>query len=131
MSTPPTTPASSRPPSSAPPSSPPSTTSSPGGGRSCTATYAITGQWQGGFQAAVTVTAGSAAISSWAVTWQFANGQTVTQVWSATITSNGAAITARNVSYNGSLGAGANTQFGFLGSWNGTNAVPSVTCTAG
>jgi len=39
-------------------------------------------------------------------------------------------VTARNVSYNGSIGAGASTQFGFLGTWNGTNSVPSLTCTA-
>jgi mannan endo-1,4-beta-mannosidase len=34
------------------------------------------------------------------------------------------------VSYNGSLAAGASTTFGFLGSWNGTNSVPALTCTA-
>src|SRR5689334_23616859 len=47
--------------SSQPPSSPPP------GGRSCSAAYAIVGQWQGGFQATVTVTAGGSAISSWTV----------------------------------------------------------------
>jgi hypothetical protein len=36
----------------------------------------------------------------------------------------------RNVSYNGGLGAGASTTFGFLGSWNGTNNVPALSCTA-
>jgi mannan endo-1,4-beta-mannosidase len=40
-------------------------------------------------------------------------------------------VTARNVSYNGNVGAGATTTFGFLGSWNGTNSVPSpINCTA-
>jgi lysophospholipase L1-like esterase len=117
-------PPSSRPPSSAPPSSPPA-------GRSCSATYAIVGQWTGGFQATVTVTAGSTAISSWTVTWQFANDQTITQSWSATVGTSGSAVTARNVSYNGALGAGANTQFGFLGTWNGTNTTPAPNCTAG
>ena len=53
------------------------------------------------------VTAGSAAINGWTVTWTFANGQTVTQAWNATVTSSGSAVTARNVSYNGNLGAGA------------------------
>ncbi|WP_144126925.1 cellulase family glycosylhydrolase [Catellatospora sichuanensis] len=107
------------------PSAPPSP-----GGRACTAAYSIVGQWPGGFQADVRVTAGTAAIGSWTVTWTFANGQTVTQAWSATVTSSGSAVTARNVSYNGSLAAGAGTNFGFLGSWNGTNAAPAVTCTA-
>jgi lysophospholipase L1-like esterase len=115
-------------PSSPPPSSPSSSPST--GNRSCTATYAITGQWSGGFQAAVTVTAGSSAISGWTVGWTFANGQTVTQSWSATIASSGASVTARNVSYNGALGANATAQFGFLGSWNGANSAPVPTCTA-
>ncbi|GAB4052775.1 cellulase family glycosylhydrolase [Catellatospora paridis] len=108
----------------------PSASPSPGG-RGCTAVYSVVGQWPGGFQADVRVTAGNTAISSWTVTWTFANGQTVTQAWSATVTSSGSAVTARNVSYNGSLAAGAGTNFGFLGSWNGSaNGVPAVTCTA-
>ncbi|MET7400524.1 cellulase family glycosylhydrolase [Dactylosporangium sp. NPDC005572] len=120
--------------SSASPSPSPSRSSaspSPSSGtKGCTATYAIVGQWPGGFQADVKVTAGTAAITGWTVTWTYANGQTVTQAWSATITSSGAAVTARNVSYNGTLGAGASTNFGFLGSWNGTNTAPAVSCTA-
>jgi mannan endo-1,4-beta-mannosidase len=64
------------------------------------------------------------------VTWTFANGQTISQSWNATITSSGSSVTARNVSYNGNLGAGASTVFGFLASWNGTNAAPSLSCTA-
>jgi hypothetical protein len=96
----------------------------------CTATYSIVGSWQGGFQGNVRVTAGSAAISAWTVTWTFANGQTVSQAWGATVTASGSAVTAKNVSYNGSLAAGAGTDFGFIGTWTGTNAVPTVSCTA-
>jgi mannan endo-1,4-beta-mannosidase len=119
----------SRPPTSAVVTSRPPT-SGPAGGKTCSATYSVVGSWQGGFQGNVKVTAGSAAISSWTVTWTYANGQTITQSWNTTITSSGSAITAKNVSYNGSLGAGGSAEFGFLGSWNGTNSVPSVTCTA-
>jgi mannan endo-1,4-beta-mannosidase len=64
------------------------------------------------------------------VSWTFANGQTITQIWNATQTANGSSVTARNVSYNGSLAAATSTTFGFLGSWNGTNSVPTVSCTA-
>jgi mannan endo-1,4-beta-mannosidase len=32
--------------------------------------------------------------------------------------------------YNGSLGSGASTSFGFIGSWNGANSVPTLSCTA-
>jgi mannan endo-1,4-beta-mannosidase len=126
--TPPTTPT-TVPPSTTPPSTTPPTTTPPAGG-GCTAAYSIVGQWTGGFQGDVRVTAGNAAIRGWTVTWAFANGQTVTQTWSAGVTSSGSSITARNVSYNGSLGAGASTNFGFLGSWNGTNSAPALSCVA-
>jgi mannan endo-1,4-beta-mannosidase len=99
-------------------------------GKACSAAYAIAGQWQGGFQGDVKVTAGSSAISGWTVTWTYANGQTVANAWNATVTSNGSSVTAKNVGYNGSLAAGGTTSFGFLGSWTGTNPVPTLTCTA-
>jgi mannan endo-1,4-beta-mannosidase len=38
-------------------------------------------------------------------------------------------VTARNMGYNGNLAAGASTTFGFIGSWNGTNSVPTLSCT--
>ncbi|MEU7914498.1 cellulose binding domain-containing protein [Microbispora bryophytorum] len=126
-------PSPSRSPSPSPSASPSTSPSAspPPGGAGCSATYAIAGQWDGGFQATVTVTAGSSAISSWSVGWQFGNGQTVTQSWNTEISAGGAQVTARNVGYNGALGAGASTQFGFLGTWNGANGVPTLTCTAG
>jgi mannan endo-1,4-beta-mannosidase len=90
----------------------------------------VVNSWPGGFQAEVSVTAGGAAVSGWTVTWTYGNGQQVTQAWNAQVSSSGSAVTARNVSYNGSLGAGASTAFGFLASWNGANPVPSLSCAA-
>ncbi|MBM2618430.1 cellulase family glycosylhydrolase [Actinoplanes sp. LDG1-06] len=112
------------------PSPTPSTTTPPPPTGACTATYAVVGQWGGGFQADVKVTAGSSAIKGWTVSWTYGNGQTVSQAWNATVTSSGSSVTARNVSYNGSLAAGASAQFGFLGAWNGTNSTPTLTCSA-
>jgi cellulase/cellobiase CelA1 len=88
-------------------------------------------EWAGGFQGEIAVRNGSAAASSaWTVTFTFANGQQVSQSWNTTLTQAGAVVTARNVSYNGGLAAGASTTFGFLASWNNTtNAVPAVSCT--
>lgn len=106
------------------------TTPPPSGEDGCGAAYSVVGQWPGGFQGEVRVTAGDSAVSGWTVTWTFADGQTVTQPWSATVTSSGSRVTAGNVSYNGSLGAGASTTFGFLGSWNGANRVPALSCVA-
>jgi mannan endo-1,4-beta-mannosidase len=125
-----TTPPATTPPATTPPVTTPPVTTPPPAGGGCTAAYAIVGQWPGGFQGEVRVTAGSSAISGWTVTWTFANGQTVSQAWNASMTSSGSTVTARNVGYNGSLGAGASATFGFLGSWNGTNGRPSPTCAA-
>jgi len=123
----PTTPATPtpRPTSTTPPVQP---TTPPAGPPGCTAAYSTVGQWAGGFQGEVRVTAGSSAINGWTATWTFANGQTVSQAWNATITSSGSTVTARNVSYNGRLAAGASTTFGFLGSWTGTNSAPTLSC---
>ncbi|MEN3308269.1 MAG: endo,4-beta-xylanase [Micromonosporaceae bacterium] len=130
-SSPPSSPA-SRPPSSAPPSSaPPSSAppSSPPASGACSATYTIVSQWNTGFQATVTVQNGSAARSSWTVSWAFPNGQTITQLWNGTFTQSGSAVTVRNASYNGSLGTSASTSFGFTGNWSGSNGAPSsLTC---
>ncbi|GAA1827184.1 hypothetical protein GCM10009682_53180 [Luedemannella flava] len=110
-----------------PASSPvPTTSGAPTG--SCSATYKIVGSWPGGFQGEVTVKAGSSAISKWTTSWTYANGQTITQSWSSTLTSSGATVTASNAAWNGSLAADASTTFGFIGTWNGTNPVPTVTC---
>ena len=131
-STPPTsTPPSSTPPSSPPPSSPPSSPppSSPPA-RGCSATYAVTGDWGAGFQGAVTVTAGSAAITGWTVTWTWPNGQRFSNTWNATVTTSGDAVTARNAPYNGSLPAGARTTWGFTATRGAANTVPAVSCTA-
>ncbi|MEE6261012.1 CotH kinase family protein [Plantactinospora sonchi] len=128
--TPPTTPPATTAPPTRPPVTTPPVTTPPASGRSCTAAYSITSQWTGGFQADVRVTAGTAAINGWRVNWTFGNGQTVSQSWNATVTASGSAVTATNAAHNGALGAAASTTFGFIGSWTGTNSLPTLTCTA-
>src|SRR4051794_204410 len=54
----------------------------PSGTGGCTAAYAVTGSWTGGFQAEVTVTAGGRALAGWTVTWTYPSGQSVSQFWS-------------------------------------------------
>lgn len=97
----------------------------------CTATYTQVRQWNDGFQGEVTVRNGAATTTSnWTATLSFANGQRVTQAWSATVTQSGAVVTARNVGWNGSLAPAASTTFGFIASHSGSNTPPSVSCTA-
>ncbi|WP_199752636.1 cellulose binding domain-containing protein [Actinoplanes sp. ATCC 53533] len=44
--------------------------------------------------------------------------------------SDGSTVTARNITYNGSLAAGASTTFGVLGQWLATNVPPALSCAA-
>ncbi|WP_144120666.1 lytic polysaccharide monooxygenase auxiliary activity family 9 protein [Catellatospora sichuanensis] len=121
-------PSPSRPPSASPSASPsaPSSPPPPGG---CSATYSLTGQWPGGFQGEVKVTAGSSAITKWTVTVAWTNGQQITNAWNATVTTSGSTATAKSVAHNSALSAGASTTFGFLGSYTGSaNGAPTLTC---
>ncbi len=119
-------PPSSRPPSSPPPSSRPPSSPPPAG--SCGATYRTVNSWPGGFQGEVTVTAGAAALNGWTVTWTLGSGQTITQLWSGTLTTSGSTATVRSLSWNGSLAAGTSTTFGFTA--NGSPSTPTLTCTS-
>jgi endoglucanase len=104
------------------------TVSGTGGGFACHIGYTISSQWGGGFGAAITINnTGTTAISNWTLTWTFANGQTITQLWNGSETQSGANVTVNNLSYNGSIPAGGSyTAMGFNGTWNNTtNAVPT------
>ncbi|WP_182883557.1 cellulose binding domain-containing protein [Microbispora sp. H10949] len=118
-------------PSASPSPSPSQSPSARPSSSGCAASYVVTNQWGGGFQAEVTVkNTGTAPISGWTVTWTFSNGQQVSQAWNGTVTQSGANVTAKNVSWNGSLAAGATTTLGFLASWNGVNSAPAPGCVA-
>lgn len=115
------------------------TTSSSGGGGagSCHVTYTVSSQWSGGFTSGISIeNTSSTAISAWTLTFAFANGQTISSIWSASDTQSGANVTLKNLSYDGSIAAGGTVSgIGFNGTWNNvTNAVPTsfavngVTC---
>src|SRR4051812_21651580 len=103
----------------------------------CSVTYAVSSQWQGGFGANVSIKNLGDALSSWTLTWSFDAGQTVTQAWNTTLTQSSSAVTAKNVSYNGSISTNGTASFGFNGSWTSSNPVPTnfalngVACTGG
>ncbi|MFB9239301.1 non-reducing end alpha-L-arabinofuranosidase family hydrolase, partial [Plantactinospora siamensis] len=91
----------------------------------CSVNYAVSSQWQGGFGANVTITNLGDALSSWTLTWSFSAGQTVQQAWNTTLTQSGSAVTAKNVSYNGSVPTNGTVSFGFNGSWTSSNPSPT------
>ena len=103
------------------------TQSGSGGGFACHVLYSIPSQWQGGFSGAITIqNTGTTNISNWTLTWSFANGQTITQLWNGGETQSGANVTVNNLSYNGSIPAGGSYNgVGFNGTWNGTNSSPA------
>lgn len=105
----------------------PQPTPTPSGGSSCHVTYSVTGQWQGGFQGSLSITNnGSSTINGWSLVFSFANGQTITQIWNANDTQSGNRVTVTNVSYDATIAPGATlSSIGFLGTWNGTNSVPT------
>jgi lysophospholipase L1-like esterase len=92
----------------------------------CRVDYTVTSQWQGGFGGSVTITNLGDPLSGWTLTWAFGAGQAVTQAWNATVTQSGAAVTARNVGYNGTVATNATVSFGFNGSWTVSNPVPAA-----
>nr|WP_208618196.1 cellulose binding domain-containing protein [Streptomyces antibioticus] len=92
----------------------------------CTVEYAVTSQWDNGFQASVKVTNNQAALSGWKLTFDFAGGQKAGQGWNAKWSQSGTTVTAANEGWNGALGTGASVSAGFLASWSGSNTAPAV-----
>ncbi|MFC5923224.1 glycoside hydrolase family 9 protein [Micromonospora vulcania] len=102
-----------------PPAAPPA-------GGTCAVGY-VTSDWNTGFTATVTITnTGTTAINGWALRFSFPAGQSVSQGWSATVSQSGAAVTATNLSYNGTVAPGASVSFGFNGTHTGSNPKPTA-----
>ncbi|GIF78717.1 glycoside hydrolase family 9 protein [Catellatospora bangladeshensis] len=107
----------------------------PGG--SCQVTYS-TNDWNNGFTGNVTVkNTGTTTINGWTLRFSFTAGQQVTQSWSSKYTQTGADVAISNEGWNGTLGAGASTSFGFNATHTGSNPRPAAftlngaTCTIG
>ncbi|MFG1882831.1 cellulose binding domain-containing protein [Micromonospora sp. NPDC049102] len=107
------------------PTNPPPTTPPPGGNSGCAVKYTAN-SWNNGFTADVQITnTGSSAINGWTLSYSLPSGQTVTNAWNATVSQSGSAVTARNVSHNGSLAPGGTASFGYQGTLNGSYSSPS------
>ncbi|WP_436761836.1 glycoside hydrolase family 6 protein [Streptosporangium sp. V21-05] len=91
----------------------------------CDVAY-TTNDWQGGFTASVTLKNLGDPLTSWTLGFAFTAGQTLQQGWSATWAQSGTQVTAKNLSWNGSLATGASTSLGFNGSSTGSNPKPAA-----
>ncbi|MBS2962886.1 lytic polysaccharide monooxygenase [Actinocrinis puniceicyclus] len=98
---------------------------------SCSATYAVTSTWPGGFQAQVTITnPNTSAINSWTASWDLPDGETISSAWNGTLSQAGTLATMKSASWNGQLAAKASTSFGFTANYSSTPAVPTVSCSS-
>ncbi|WP_440073183.1 extracellular catalytic domain type 1 short-chain-length polyhydroxyalkanoate depolymerase [Streptosporangium sp. OZ121] len=108
------------------PSPTPTPTPTPDPGTGCRVTY-LANTWNNGFTADVTVTnTGATPVNGWTVTWTWPGNQRVTSAWNATVTQSGSQVSARNLSYNGTIAPQARTGFGFQGTYSGTNSAPTA-----
>ncbi|MFY1690488.1 PHB depolymerase family esterase [Plantactinospora sp. WMMB782] len=108
------------------PTTPPGSTPPAAGG--CSAAVSVQ-SWTGGFVATVRVTAGSAGTEGWTVSLTLPAGASVTNTWNAAASGTTGTVRFGNVGYNGRLGPGQSTEFGFQGSGSGSGITP--TCGAG
>lgn len=67
-----------------------------------------------------------AALSGWSLAWTFPGNQQIENSWNVVHTQTGAAVTARNASWNGSVAPGGAVNFGFIGRYSGTNVLPAA-----
>ncbi|KJK45177.1 hypothetical protein UK23_27000 [Lentzea aerocolonigenes] len=91
----------------------------------CKVSYWIEGQWPGGFKGGVTIkNTGRAAINGWTLGWSFGDGQTVQQMWNASSSQRGAAVSATGAFYVATIAPGGEVSLGFLGSMRDRNTAP-------
>jgi hypothetical protein len=99
-------------------------------GAACSATWSVTNSWSGGFQLGFTVTnTGTSPTTGWNVSYSWPGSQAVTQIWSATATQSGAAVTVTNAGYDGALAPSGSTTFGLLGSGAVPASLSGLRCT--
>jgi endo-1,4-beta-xylanase len=91
-------------------------------------TYTVQSSWGSGGTANVTIKNNtSTPVNGWTLAFSFPSGQTITNLWNGTYTQNGSAVSVKNASYNGAIGAGGGSvSFGFNFSGSGGNP-PSFT----
>ncbi|MEV4545149.1 GH12 family glycosyl hydrolase domain-containing protein [Micromonospora echinaurantiaca] len=111
-------------PTTPPPTTPPPTTPPPSGS-GCAVKY-TPNAWNNGFTADVQITnRGSSTVNGWTLTYSLPAGQQVTSAWNATVSQSGSTVTARNLSWNGSIAPGGTASFGYQGTLSGSYSSPT------
>ena len=89
--------------------------------------YLLQGEWDQGFNAAIRLyNEGTVPIEGWQVNWEYTDGSTIDQVWSANV-SGGSPYKATNLDWNKTIYPGRSIEFGIIGQKNIVNAqIPTV-----
>jgi Glycosyl hydrolase family 12/Cellulose binding domain len=96
-------------------------------GASCTVTYSVVHTWPGGLQAqAVLTNTGTSPVSGWTLTWSFAGGQRVTDLWNGDVTQSGERVSVTNAPYDAIIAPSASVTIGFTASSTGSVAPPAA-----
>jgi len=120
-----TVPPSSNPPTSVPPTSTPPTSTPPEPSGGCRVGYVVNA-WNSGLTASITITNSGPAVTGWTLGFTLPAGQSITSGWNAAWTGSSGAVTARNVSYNGTLATGASTGIGLQATHTGDSSRPTA-----
>jgi acetylxylan esterase len=112
-------------PSSPPPdTSPPTSSSPPPAGGACRVTYTVNA-WNTGLTASITIAnTGGSTVNGWSLVFTLPSGQAITSGWNATYSPTSGQVTARNVSYNGTIAPNASVNIGFQATHTGNTGEP-------
>ncbi|MFG2129433.1 PHB depolymerase family esterase [Streptomyces sp. NPDC048751] len=86
---------------------------------------ASTSAWSTGLTGSVTLTnTSTTAINGWKLGFTLPSGQTITNGWGATYSPASGAVTATNVTYNGTIAPNASVTIGYQANHTGNSAAP-------
>ncbi|MFG3462777.1 cellulase family glycosylhydrolase [Streptomyces sp. NPDC047853] len=96
-------------------------------GATCSVGYRVVGEWPGGFQGEIVLrNTGTAPIGPWTLTFAFADGQRITNMWGGTPAQNGGAVSVTPASYTATVPAGSAVTLGFTGAKGAANTAPTA-----
>ncbi|HZB48550.1 MAG TPA: glycoside hydrolase family 18 chitinase [Mycobacteriales bacterium] len=91
-----------------------------------TATFTKTSDWGTGWEGNYRIAnPGPTTITSWTVEFDLPSGHRITSLWDATWSQSGTRVTVRNASWNGTIGVGGSTSFGFGVAYSGAYGAPT------
>ncbi|ANB10239.1 beta-mannosidase [Streptomyces ambofaciens] len=96
-------------------------------GAACSVGYRVVGEWPGGFQGEIAVrNTGTAPIGPWTLTFAFADGQRITNMWGGTPAQNGGTVSVTPASYTATVPAGGTVTLGFTAGKGASNTAPTA-----